>query len=154
MKKKIYYMITFLVFSLLFAPAVTGDHYQGTKNDLRFVGKWNIYRDGWKHSIWIKINPQYTPIKKGEPIPDPEVKENLEIIYYDQHWCKGTAWRTHGFGGIWGEKHNISFIIHGEDGKKSFFKGYIHNQSGSRMMAGFVTDQYGKFAWYGVKVGK
>lgn len=154
MRKKTYYMITILILSFLFVPAAMRDRYQGTKNDLRFVGKWNIYRDGWKHSIWIKINPMHTPIKKGEPLPSPEVQENLEIIYYDQHWCKGNPWRTLGFGGIWGEKHEISFIVVGAGGKKSYFRGYIHNQSGSRMMAGYVEDQYGKFAWFGVKVGK
>ena len=144
-KKKHIFM---LVFVLLFTQAVMCEDYKGSDNVERFLGKWNLYCDGWNHSIEISFNSK-TDWNRIKP---------LTVKYYHTLNCKGNpVWS--GLGKVCKLKkisnsHYIEFFSHTtkNNPEVQFFRGYILNRGDSKAMAGFVKNKYGEFSWVATKM--
>lgn len=146
MKDKRNYIFMF-VLVLFFTQAIICVDYNGSDNVERFIGKWNLYRDGFPHSIEIIFNPR----------TDWDHIEPLIVKYYNTLNCKGTPVWT-GTGKVLKLKklnssHYIEFHtkVPLNDTGYQFFEGYILNRGGSKAMAGFFKDKYGKFSWVATK---
>lgn len=145
MKLRITIISSILLAIMLFLPAMSPPRLPDNK---MFYGKWNIWRDGWKHSF----------IVYGRLL-DPDREGNLVLPgkYYTRQYCRGAgvtmtitikAFKNDP------RAHMIQFKTHQRGKDKGTFKGFMFRKGQFKhdYMAGTLNDGWGSWSWYAMKI--
>jgi hypothetical protein len=141
----------------LFASSILSQDYYGSDNVQRFLGKWNLFRDGRQHSIEVVWNPQTDFINYPA----------FRIKYYKQPRCQGSV--TAVYDG-WVKKmksESYSHVLHirvqgdtpydspgymDEPKKFPFFYGMLFTQTETTMAGWWAPGDKVDFGWHASKL--